>query len=64
MNYIGFAVTIALVVTGILFNRSDFRELRKELIDVRKDMAAMQLALSKEIADLRTEMRTDFVRKQ
>jgi hypothetical protein len=52
-NYIGFTVTIALILAGILFNRSDFRELRKELIDVRK-----------EIADLRIEMVRDFVRKQ
>jgi hypothetical protein len=64
MNYVGFVITIALILAGILFNRSDFKDLRRELIDVRKDMAAMQLALSKDIGDLRTEMRSDYVRKQ
>lgn len=47
MNYVGFVVTIALLIAGILFNRQDFKELRQELIDVRKEIAELKVALAK-----------------
>jgi len=63
MNYVGFTLTIALILVGILFQRQDARELRKEMAELRKDMTAMRIELLKEIADLRVMLEREFVRK-
>ena len=63
LDFVGFATTIVLVLIGIIFQRTDARELRQEMVDLRKEMAAMHLALSKEISELRTELRSDYIRK-
>jgi predicted patatin/cPLA2 family phospholipase len=58
------AVPTFVALVGILFNRQDFRELRQEILELRKDMAALEVRLSKEISDLRMEMKTEYVRKR
>ena len=37
-NLIGFAVAIALILAGILFNRQDYKELRATVEALRNDM--------------------------
>jgi hypothetical protein len=44
--------------------RADIRDVRGDITGIRETMAAMQLALSKEIGDLRTELTRDYARKQ
>ena len=55
------SVTVSLVQ---LFDiKNDIRAIHKELIDIRKQIADLELVLRKEIADLRIEITRDFVRK-
>ena len=43
--------------------RADIRDIRGNIIGIRGALATMELALRKEIADLRIEITRDFVRK-
>ena len=69
--YLAIGLPTLVVLTSLVANliaisgiRDSINEIRRELIDVRRQIADLEIALRKEIGDLRLELTRDFVRKQ
>jgi predicted nuclease with TOPRIM domain len=52
-------IPLLAILAGILFNRSDIKDLRSEIKDLRSEMKELRSELKGEIHGLRVEMRTE-----